>query len=174
MWVAGANCWVSGDSFTIGTNGVGSCLNINKEGWVDVPLYLTTQELVTDSIRAQTAEFITINDNVIITGNLRVDGILEGNANPFYIAGKISANGDVMSSKGRYGFTCVRSGTSYSITPSPSFGTMNYIISATPQVDSASALCRISSSTMTADTFVVATYVNNAQAACMFHFTVIV
>jgi hypothetical protein len=176
MWVAGINCWQDGDGFTIGAHGVGSCLNISKEGNVHIPLILSAQEIMVDTLKAETTEYLNIDDNVIITGNLTVNGTMTGAvaaSNPFYIAGKIAANGDIMSSKGRHSFDCVKSGTSYYITPSPSFGNVKYVISATPQVDSASALCRISSSTMTNDTFVVATYVNNSQAACMFHFTVI-
>jgi hypothetical protein len=108
-----------------------------------------------------------------ICGNSTVGGGGGGDINPFWCAGKISANGDIISSKGRYPFTCVKSGTSYTITPTISFGNMDYIINITSQVDTSSGYCRISSSTMTNDAFIVATYVNNSQAASIFHFSVI-
>jgi hypothetical protein len=177
MWVAGVNCWVSGDSFTIGTNEVGSCLNINKEGWVDVPLYLTTQELVTDSIRAQTEEFLTINDNVIITGNLRVDGLMEGNTNPFWIAGKFAANGTtVLSSRGRYPFTVVRNGPGfYTISPSTSnpFPEIHYLISLTCQVDGQNASARVVNASASSTSFSIVAYNNNVATDQIIYFTVL-
>jgi hypothetical protein len=48
---------------------------------------------------------------------------------------------------------------------------MNYIIHITCQVDSASAYARISSSTMTNASFVVAPYGSNASAAGSCHFS---
>jgi hypothetical protein len=123
MWVAGSNCWVSGDSFTIGTNGVGECLNISNTGVVDVPYYITTQEVMVDTLRARTTEFINIDDNVVITGSLTVNGILESGAtvvyNPYWIASKVSFNGSIKSNSGRYNITNINklSGdTGYDIT----------------------------------------------------------
>jgi hypothetical protein len=114
MWVAGSNCWVSGDSFTIGTNGTGACLNISNTGVVEVPFYITTQEVMVDTLRARTAEFINIDDNVVITGSLTVNGYVESGAtvdhNPFWVAGKVNGGGSitVLCSAGKNGFTVTR------------------------------------------------------------------
>jgi hypothetical protein len=81
MWVAGLNCWAK-TGYTIGTSVTGSCLNISDTGVVEVPWYITTQEIMADTVRAQTAEQITIDDNVIITGNLKVNGTMIGATNP--------------------------------------------------------------------------------------------
>jgi hypothetical protein len=170
---------VSGDSFTIGTNGVGSCLNINKEGWVDVPFYITTQEVMVDTLRARTTEFINIDDNVVITGSLTVNGYVDAGAmvdhNPFWLAGKVAANGTRLSTRGRNQFTISKTGNgAYVINPTnANFSDTNYIINVTCQVDNGHAHARVGSSSVGLSSFLVATYVNNSLADCIFHFSVI-
>jgi hypothetical protein len=108
MWVAGQGSW-NKPGFSIGTQVKGACLNINSAGVVSAPYYITTPEVVTDSIRASTADHLTVNDNVIITGNLTVNGNILDAANPYWVAGKVNgATLDQLSSKGRHTFNVVR------------------------------------------------------------------
>jgi hypothetical protein len=139
MWVAGLNCWAR-TGYTIGTQGTGACLNISDAGVVDVPITLTTQEVMTDTIRGQTAEFVNIDDNVVITGNLTVNGILESGAtvvqNPYWVAGKINGStGGVMVDKGRVGFSVSRPQTGFYVITMDHFHPdgSEYIIHSTAQ-----------------------------------------
>jgi hypothetical protein len=116
-WVCGLNSWGT-PGYSIGTSVTGVCLNIHDNGVVDVPFVLTTQELMTDTIRGQTAEFINIDDNVVITGSLTVNGYLETGAtvdrNPFWVAGKVNgSNGAIITNKGRVGFSVGKSATGF-------------------------------------------------------------
>jgi len=56
-------------------------------------------DVAMDTCRARTANELTINDNVVITGNLTVNGSSNigggGGGNPFYIAGRVNADGTV-------------------------------------------------------------------------------
>jgi hypothetical protein len=141
MWVAGLNSWAT-NGYTIGTTGTGACLNISDSGVVDVPFVLTAQELMTDTIRGQTAEFINIDDNVVITGSLTVNGILDATAtvvsNPFWVAGVVNGiNLAKLSSKGRYGYTVARAAGYaagvYTITMDYAYADAFYVINATIQ-----------------------------------------
>jgi hypothetical protein len=174
MFVAGINCW-GRDGYTIGTPVTGYCLNITDGGAVHLQHSLTAEEVLTDTIRASAEEFITINENTIITGNLRVDGILEGNANPFWIAGKFASNGTtVLTSRGRYPFTVSRNGTGYyTITPNTPFLNTNYIVSATCQADGQNANARIVNASLTTTSFAILAYNNNVATDQIVHFSVI-
>jgi hypothetical protein len=173
---------VSGDSFTIGTNGTGSCLNISNAGVVDVPLTLTTQELMTDTIRGQTAEFINIDDNVVITGSLTVNGILDATAtvvsNPFWVAGVFDGiSMTKKSTKGRYGYTVARhpgyAAGIYTITMDYAYADAFYVINATLQNHGYLKIWE-NISPPTASTFTIVTY-NPAGALInsIFHFSVV-
>jgi hypothetical protein len=154
MWVAGQNCW-NLQGFSIGTPTKDACFNIDSSGTVSIPY------------------------NLNISGNLLVNGIIvdnERSLNPFWICGKVAANGTVLSSnRGKYLFTVTKNGTgTYLITPTnANFSDTNYIINVTCQVDSNHAHARINSASMSVSSFLIATYVNNVFADCTFHFSVI-
>jgi hypothetical protein len=180
MWVAGLNCWAS-NGYTIGTTGTGACLNISDNGVVDVPLTLTTQELMTDTIRGQTAEFINIDDNVVITGSLTVNGILDAGAtvvsNPFWATGKVNGNNlDVINSGGRYGYTVSRpagfAAGVYNIAFDYSYAHSHYVINPTNQ---STGHCKIWDSVLpTANGFHIVIFnTSNSLANSIFHFSVI-
>jgi hypothetical protein len=180
MWVAGLNSWAT-NGYTIGTTGTGACLNIRDDGVVDVPFVFTTQELMTDTIRAQTAEFINIADNVVITGSLTVNGILDAGAtvvsNPFWVAGKVNGNNlDVINSAGRYGYTVSRPATFptgvYKITFDYAYTHSHYIINTTNQ---ATGTCKVWDYTPpTNEWFHIVTYnTDNVVSNSIFHFSVI-
>jgi hypothetical protein len=154
MWVAGQSCW-NLEGFSIGTPTRDACFNIDSSGNVTIPY------------------------NLYVSGNLLVNGIIvdnERSLNPFWICGKVAANGTVLSdSRGKFAFTVSRSGTGmYVIRPTnANFSDTNYIVSVTCQVDGNNAHARISSSSISVSSFLVITYVNNAQSDCIFNFSVI-
>jgi hypothetical protein len=179
MWVAGLNCWAR-TGYTIGTQVSGACLNISDDGVVEVPWYITTQEVMVDTLRARTAEFITIDDNVTITGSLTVNGYVESGAmvdhNPFWLAGKVAANGTRLASLGRNLCIISKAGTGYyNIYPPAAnpFPDLNYIVQITCQVEAANATARVVNSSLSTTSFQVITYVNGVIADCIFHFSVI-
>ena len=69
-------------------------VNINCEaGNVRRSISLDTPALASDSIRGLTAEAITIEDNVAITGNLTVNGNISASiSNPFWAAGRFNGS----------------------------------------------------------------------------------
>jgi osmotically-inducible protein OsmY len=176
-WVSGLNSWAR-IGYTIGTTVTGACLNISDDGVVEVPFYITTQEVMVDTLRARTAEFITIDDNVTITGSLTVNGYVESGAtvdhNPFWLAGKVASNGTRLSTRGRNQFTSVRnSAGNYTISTTDAFSDTNYIINITCQVDGGTAYARININAMTTSAFTIITYVNGTTTDVIFHFTAI-
>jgi hypothetical protein len=154
MWVAGQNCW-NNQGFSIGTPGRDSCFNIDSSGNVSIPY------------------------NLYVSGNLLVNGIIvdnERSLNPFWICGKVAANGTVLSnSRGKYSYTVNKNGTgSYTISPTnANFSDTNYIVNITCQVDNGYAHARVGSSSLGLSSFLVAVYVNNSLADCIFNFSVI-
>ena len=74
MWVSGVNRW-SRVGFNIGTTVLGSCLNISNAGTISATYKLITPLLYSDILRANGATQITLDDNVIITGNLTIGRI---------------------------------------------------------------------------------------------------
>jgi hypothetical protein len=95
---------------------------------------------------------------------------------PFWIAGKIAANGNVLSSLGRYALTSTKSTTGvYTITPPTNnpFPNENYVINITCAVDTASAYARVARQQVTTTSFLLMTYVNGATADCSFMISVI-
>jgi hypothetical protein len=93
MWVAGSNSWLR-SGYTIGTPITNVRSKIDPTGVVNIPIYLATTSTMAGMLRAQVADQITIDDNVIITGNLAVIGTMTASkSKPFWIAGKVSAAG---------------------------------------------------------------------------------
>jgi hypothetical protein len=180
MWVAGLNCWAA-NGYTIGTTGTGACLNISDAGVVDVPLTLTTQELMTDTIRGQTADFVNIDDNVVITGSLTVNGILDAGAtvvsNPFWGAGVVNGvNLAKLSSKGRYGYSVARAAGYpvgiYLITMDYAYANAFYVVNATLQA--AGRINVWESQVPTASTFTIVCWsASGVLTNSIFHFAVL-
>ena len=86
MWVCGINCWVN-TGYTFGAPVLHSCLTINTMGNVNIPYDIKTNEFMVDRIKASTLEYITIDYNVTITGNLVVNG--NSTYKPVWVAGKV-------------------------------------------------------------------------------------
>ena len=68
MWLMGQTSWFNG-GYSIGTPGLGMCLNIPAFGSVKAPYKIITPLIYTDRILGNGAAQITIDDNVILTGN---------------------------------------------------------------------------------------------------------
>jgi hypothetical protein len=64
--------------------------------------------VLTDNIRANGENAVTIGDNLVVTGNLTVNGSLI-NYNPFWVSGRVNGtNLSILKSNGKYGFTVTR------------------------------------------------------------------
>jgi hypothetical protein len=179
-WVFGYNCWnAPTNALSIGTPGKKSCLSIGVDGVVTLGYKLRTPELLVHTLRGNGETRITIDDNVTITENLIVNGTITDNTrslNPFWICGTVAANGTVVSSnRGKYGFTCHKTGNGYYIISptNANCSDTNYIINITCQVDSTYASARINTGVMSVSSFAILTYVGNTAADCIFHFSVI-
>ena len=84
MWVGGLNCWgLAGDS--IGTVVIGNCLNISNVGTVKAPYKMKTPLIYTDKIIGNGATQVTIDDDVIITGNLHITGTITASKSNLFI-----------------------------------------------------------------------------------------
>jgi hypothetical protein len=64
----------------------------------------------THNVRSNGASQATIDDNLVVTGNVTINGSLI-NYNPFWVAGKVDPNAVVLVSKGKVGFTVTRTAT---------------------------------------------------------------
>ena len=96
MWLMGQNSWFNG-GYSIETPVLGMCFNISVTGVVTAHYKLLTPISQVDTIRGNGATQVTIDDDVIITGNLVLTGGL--NYKPFWLAGKVNGNGVIQSSK---------------------------------------------------------------------------
>jgi hypothetical protein len=177
MWVVGQGAW-NEPGFSIGTPTRGACLNINSEGAVSVPNYTTTPAIMTDTIRAQTDDHLTIDESVIITGNLTVNGTINASfPNAFWCAGKYDGiNMSRLSSKGRYGYGVSRAGGYaagvYTITMNNVCADDNYVINATMQTHGFLKVWETSPPTL--NTFTIVCYNLAGQLVnSVFHFSVI-
>jgi hypothetical protein len=94
---------------------------------------------------------------------------------PFWIAGKIAANGTtVLTSRGRYGYTVSRNGAGYyTITPDTPFLDNTYIVNLTCQVDGQNATARVVNASATTTSFAILAYNNNVATDQIVHFLVI-
>jgi hypothetical protein len=120
----------------------------------------------------------TMNSNVQITGNLTASGtITASNSNPFWVAGKVSANGNaIITNKGRYECTTYKTGTGfYTIYPPTNkpFPDTNYIVQLTCQVDGSNATVRVVHGSLSTTSFQAMTYLAGQVADCIFHFSVL-
>ena len=86
MWAGGVNCW-SRTGYSIGTPILDSCVNISDTGTITADYKVRTPLLMTDTIRGNGANQITIDDNVMITGNLVWNVSL--NYKPVWVAGNL-------------------------------------------------------------------------------------
>ena len=94
MWVSGVNAFTR-VGFIIGTLMLNSCLNISDAGTVTADYKIMTPLLQSNIIRGNGATQITLDDNVISTGDLnsvkswsRITGninLLDNTANYIYI-----------------------------------------------------------------------------------------
>ena len=141
---------------------------------IKIDYRLITPLLYATKIKASNATVITLEDDVLITGNLVLDGSFK--YKPYWIAGQVNTNGSILATKGRYAFTCSRAGVGlYTITPNGStpFSDTNSIVNLSCQVESAYATARIVNSSLSVSSFQIMTYVNNSLADCIFHFIVL-
>ena len=72
-WVCGVNCWDK-QGYSIGTPVLNDCFNINLNGHVDIPYTVHTPKSMVDSIKSLLDDQITINDNVIVAGDIMISG----------------------------------------------------------------------------------------------------
>ena len=85
----GCRCQLLGAlGYSIGTPVLTSCLKINDSGNVSADYNLKAPVIQTDIIRATVADHTTVDDNVILTGNLVLNGRF--NYNPSWVAGKLT------------------------------------------------------------------------------------
>jgi hypothetical protein len=69
---------------------------------------MSINDVETNNIQANGASQVTVNDNLVVTGNLTVNGSLI-NYNPFWVSGRVNGtNLSILKSNGRYGFTVTR------------------------------------------------------------------
>ena len=97
------------------------------------------------------------------------------NLKPFWLAGKVSADGGLITSRGRYAFTCAKIGVGrYTISPPTDnpFPMADYIVQLTCQVDLLTGYARVATGTTTTG-FTLTTYVGGTVADCAFYFTVV-
>ena len=73
MWLMGQNYWYHG-GYSIGTPVVGMCFNIGVDGNVNIPNDIKHTEIMVDSIKALTLEYLIIDDAVIINGGTYMQG----------------------------------------------------------------------------------------------------
>ena len=93
---------------------------------------------------------------------------------PFYIAGKVSTTGGVLSSKGRIGFTSYKSSAGvYVITPNTAFGDTNYIVNISCQYAGSVGSYSVFTNSLTSTGFTVITMNNSTYQDAIFHFTVL-
>ena len=102
MWISGLNSW-SRVGYSIGTPALNNCFNISNSGAITIDHRLITPLLYSTKIKASNATVITLEDDVLIIGNLVVNG--SSKYKPYWIAGKVNTNGSIRATKGRYAFT---------------------------------------------------------------------
>ena len=109
MWFVGQHSWCK-SGYSIGTPVKGMCLNIHIDGNITMYYDVQAREVMVDTIRRRVAEQVTLDDSVIISGNIVLHGSVK--YKPVWVAGKINgANLTTISTVGRYGFTVSRVAT---------------------------------------------------------------
>ena len=161
--------------YSIGTPVLNNCFNISNSGAITVDYRLITPLLYATKIKASNATAITLEDDVLISTNLNISwNITASNSNPFYIAGRVAANGTALNSKGQIGFSSTRTAAgNYVITPNTNVGNTSYIVSLTCQVDGASGFARLNGSLLSSSSFTVLTYAGTVLADVIIHFSVL-
>ena len=169
MWHMGQKYWCYG-GYSIGTPVLGMCLNISTIGNVSARYELRIPLVHVDNIQGNGDTQVTIDDNVIITGNLTTTGtITASNSNPFYLAGRVASNGSSLGSKGKICFSASRSSVGvYVVTPNTAVGNTYYSVSLTCQVDSVNGFARLNGNVLTASSFTVVTYINSVSLQILF------
>ena len=71
MWLMGGNSWFN-NGYSIGTPVLGMCFNLGVTGSTTAPYKIQTPGINVDIIRGHVADQITIDDDVIITGNTTI------------------------------------------------------------------------------------------------------
>ena len=94
---------------------------------------MSINDVETNNISSNGASQVTVNDNLVVTGNLTVNGSLI-NYKPFWAAGRVNGtNLSILKSNGRYGFTVTRAPDFptgvYKITFNTAAPDANYVIS---------------------------------------------
>ena len=75
VWVCGVNSWgLSG--YSIGTAVIGNCLIINSSARVGISNGIQTPEIMINTVKALTADYLTIDDSAVVTGNLAVSSFV--------------------------------------------------------------------------------------------------
>ena len=173
MWISGINCW-GRSGYSIGSSSLGMCFNVSEVGNIDAPYKLISNKLHTNTILANGNNEITSDDDVILTGNLNITGnITASNSNPFYIGGKVSGGGTIISSS-KTTFTVLKTSIGvFIITPSIAFGSTNYIVNVSCQYGGGTGCYSAFTNSLTATAFTVITMSNTTYSDCIFHFTVI-
>ena len=72
-WVTGINCWDK-QGYSIGTPVLNNCFNIGLDGNVSIDYGFTCNDVATDTLRASTLEYLTIEDSVELNGYLNIAG----------------------------------------------------------------------------------------------------
>ena len=179
MWISGINCWALA-GYSIGTSGLGVCLNISEVGNVIAPYKIISPKMQTNTILANGNNEITLDDNVLIIGNLNITGtITASNSNPFWVAGKVNGSTvEKLSVAGRYNFSVTRAmGFAvgiYFIRFNTNYANANYIISLTNESTGSCKVWDVLNKTPTVEGFYVIIYnTSNALIDSTFHFSVI-
>jgi hypothetical protein len=153
-------------------------ININCEtGIVRIKDAIESPTIHMNVIRGLTASEITIQENVVINGNLTVNGGTSSDWNQFWVVGKAHGNTlGTMASKGRYSFTWTRNaqynvGVYYIEFDTP-YAHADDIINATNEQ---TGHCKVwDAAKPTANGFhVVTSNINNSSSNGVFHFSVI-
>ena len=115
--------------------------------------------------------------NIVSTGDLVITGSLTAtNSNPFWIAGKVAADGVPYNSVGRHSFTSSKISTGqYAILPSTQkpFPNSHYIVQLTCQVDAANATVHLVNFGLSTTRFQLIIRLDGIAADCVFQFSVI-
>ena len=175
MWVCGVNCWGRA-GYTHGTPVLNSCLNISDAGAITADYKLMTPLLYDNTMTGNGDTQVTLEDNVISTGNLVVHG--SSNNKPFWVAGKVDGTSvTTLSTNGRYGSTVSRAsgyaaGVYYINVGSNPYNDAHYMISVSNQ---ASLYCKLwESSIPTVNGCYIVWYTNaTTPGNAIFHFPVI-
>lgn len=172
VWLMGQHYWFYG-GYSSGTPVLGMCLNISTIGTVTANYELRTPLVYADKLQGNGASQVIIDGNVIITGNLTVNG--SSNYKPFWEAGKVDGTTlNSLATNGRSGFTVTRvsgysAGVYYIKFGSNPYNDAHYVINVSNQ---ASVYCKLWESAIpTVNGFYIVWYTNaTTPANAIIHF----